>query len=58
MQRYNELLGFARYLQNLLRLALKVMPRSSLEKFALLIPLNAPPELVEEVRKELGEEQQ
>jgi len=34
------------------------MPRSSLEKFALLIPLNAPPELVEEVRKELGEEQQ
>jgi len=58
VQRYNELLGFARYLQNLLRLALKVMPRSSLEKFALLIPLNAPPELVEEVRKELGEGQQ
>jgi len=58
VQRYHELLAFARYLQNLLRLALKVMPRSSLEKFALLIPLNAPPELVEEVKKELEEGQQ
>ncbi|MCG2892892.1 MAG: hypothetical protein L7H00_05090 [Vulcanisaeta sp.] len=56
VQKYNELLGFAKYLQNLLRLALKVMPRSALEKFALLIPLNAPPELVEEIKKELGEE--